>query len=54
MIDYTEAGREMAKRLFTGQNSKNIGIERLCNELGALHVRLKVLETRLALEQLDD
>ena len=53
MTDYTQAGKEMADRLFTGQGQRNIGIERLCNELGELRARLEALEKCLILEQLN-
>jgi hypothetical protein len=53
MTDYTQAGKEMADRLFTDQGQRNIGVERLCNELGELRARLEALENCRTLEKLD-
>lgn len=45
MTDYTPAGQEMANRLFVEQGRrKDLGIERLCNELGELRARVEALE----------
>lgn len=45
MTDYTQAGKEIADRIFTSQDGrKGIGLERLCNELGELHNRIEALE----------
>lgn len=45
MTSYTPAGKEMADQLLVEQgNRKNLGIERLCNELGELRARIEALE----------
>jgi hypothetical protein len=44
MTDYTQAGKEVAARLFTDERRGNIGVERLCNELGEILARLEALE----------
>jgi hypothetical protein len=53
MTNYTQAGKEMADRLFVGESRNTVGIEKLCNELGELRTRLEKLERCHALEQLD-
>lgn len=45
MTDYTPAGQKMANQLLVGQGRrKDLGIERLCNELGELRARVEALE----------
>ena len=45
MTEFTQAGKEMANRIFTNQGPLyGLGIERLCNELGELRDRVEVLE----------
>jgi len=45
MTSYTPAGKEVADQLLVGQgNRKNLGIERLCNELGELRAKVEALE----------
>ena len=45
MIDYTPAGQEMANRLLVERgHRKDLGIERLCNELGELRAKVETLE----------
>jgi len=45
MTEYTQAGKEMANRIFTNQGPRyGLGIERLCNELGELRSRVEALE----------
>jgi hypothetical protein len=45
MTSYTPGGKEVADQLLVGQgNRKNLGIERLCNELGELLVIATELE----------
>jgi len=55
MTDYTQAGKEVANRLFASQGLKRgIGVERLCNELGELRARLDALEAKCSLKRSDD
>ena len=45
MTEFTQAGKEMANRIFTNQGPRyGLGIERLCNELGELRARVEALE----------
>jgi len=47
MTSYTPAGKEVADQLLVGQgNRKNLGIERLCNELGELRAKVEALESK--------
>ena len=45
MTDLTSAGAEIDERIFFVQNGRrNLGVERLCNELGELRARVEALE----------
>ena len=50
MTELTQEGREMSDRLFVGYGFQQLGVERLCNELGELRSRLEKLELLLKKE----
>jgi len=54
MTEFTQAGKEMANRIFTNQGPRyGLGIERLCTELGELRARVEALESGLTTVSLE-